>query len=72
MHLVAMPAPAADPSLTAASHLAPMPTTDRLSPARRALLSLALTALVGATKSEPREPEGQRDLRPTQGPRGQA
>lgn len=71
MHLATMPAaPAAAPSPT----LRAVPEPDRtpsLSPARRALLSVALTALMGAAEPEPREPEGQ-TLRPVHGPRGQA
>lgn len=72
MHLAASPAaaPVAAPYVAPAAAPEPAP---RMSAARRNLLCVALAALVGAAEPEPRTaPEGQRDLRPVDGPRGQA
>lgn len=74
MHLAASPAaaPVAAPYVAPALAAAPEPER-RMSAARRDLLCVALAALVGAAEPEPRPaPEGQRDLRPVDGPRGQA
>lgn len=72
MPLSASPAaaPVAAPSLALVA--TPEPAR-RMSAARRDLLCVALAALVGAVEPEARPaPEGQRDLRPVDGPRGQA
>lgn len=68
MHLTSLAAaPVAAPVLAPAAD--PQPTL-RLTPARRAWLTLALLALAGPVPEGPREPEpeGQRDHRPV-GPR---